>query len=246
MAKTKAIVQRFQLRSHHIEFFLQHDRKNANVEVHYEVEDTTQRHRQDYPIKMQVYSLWMNSMGNCVKAHCVVKRGDRHQEHLFAMLLKCGEMPCPAGNTMLADPEGIIRFGCRTRAVCHQPGTSNNEWQDRTIYDSKGRAMEAIIEALRQHRTIGGLSMANLSSVSDALLEEFGFEKIEDQLKRGIPLWAGSPEMVTNAGNVGLYQSHDAIQKNIQSFLELLQKEISSGLPEGKSTDNSKGVSSGN
>lgn len=233
MKRTKIPTPRFLVRCHDIQFYCQEDRKAANVQFDFEVEDNeagnSEKHRYEPdPIRLLVYSLWTDASNNVVKAHCVVRRSDKHQEDFFRKMQISGEIQCPLGRTLIADTQGFLRYGCKTKSISHTPGTSSNDYKDSYIYDSKAAAMKAILDELSSTRTLGGLNLADLGTTSDHLLQQFGYEKVPDVLKRGRSMWLGNPQLVTQAGaaNLGYYQQNQERDKNIQAFLEILQKEL--------------------
>lgn len=228
MRRTKIPTPRYYLRCHEVQFYCQDDKKVSNVQIEYEIEDTQQGQRHDGdPVKLRVFSLWADGSNNVIKAHLIADRGrDRLQDAFFRIVRLGGESQCPLGRTLTADSQGFLRYGCRSKSISHLPGNSSNDYIDRWCYDSKAAAMKAILDELTRYRTLGGLNLANLGSVSDRILEQFGYEKLPDLMRRGNPMWMGNPEWITKAGTTGYYVNSKDQEKNIAEFLEILQVEL--------------------
>lgn len=108
----------------------------------------------------------------------------------------------------------------------------DDKWAVIPIYDTQAKALTSMLESVKRLsvQKLAGMDLVNLSKLSESVLIELGFVKVEDLLKRGPSMWQGDPEKIFTAGesNWAFRQSfgQKASEQMVESFIQLLEREL--------------------
>jgi hypothetical protein len=108
----------------------------------------------------------------------------------------------------------------------------SDNWNIIPIYDTQAKALTAVLETIkgRSSQKLAGMDLVNLAKLSDSILAEIGFARIDDLLKRSPPMWQGDPEKILTAGESSwaFRQSFGqrASEEIVESFIKLLEREL--------------------
>jgi hypothetical protein len=208
-------------------------KKQIRGEVSFHVERWEDGHmKRDFDVTFQLLSAWQFPHKNAiVKAHLVHNPYDGYQQILMRYLNEIGEVPIGASETraesglafsLMADAN-ILRYGRMSGSS--EDGIRIYDQNNRiNLYDSKSRAFNGIITAMKSFKTLGGYRRINFNLIPDNVLESIGFSKMPDILRRGIPMWRGNPESATIGTDN--YISRDRENVNRESLLEMIQAAI--------------------
>jgi len=186
----------------------------------------------DLHLKFAVVSCWRFPDKNwMVKAHLGYNHKNHDQWRFMEALKELGEVQIGSRETnftgnancsLMADGN-VIRYGKASgsgdmRLRSEELGRYN-------LYESKAHAFHGIIRAMRIQKTIGGYSRINFGMIPNEVLESIGFRELPDIMRRGVPMWYGNPDGISEAGDVGgYYQQQEQAERNRLSFLEMIKE----------------------
>lgn len=209
-----------------VEFFITRDKKEGMARIDYS--KSVDGNFSDISIDMPLTSIWIDQdSGNAIRAH--LRLGKSYQQaYFFADVLKLRRVNVKGALGIQASPtsaQRVMIYGMDGKSLYQKYDT--NDSKSKFFYSSKGRAFRDILEHIANFRAIGGLNVASLSRISDNTLISTGFEKVEDLLGNGPPMWHGSPEILKEYRG---YSQEDKEERAgvIDSFLKSIDKELKS------------------
>lgn len=205
-------------------FVILRDRSAGVAEIAYELR-TDDGDIDDGKLSLPIISCWMDRHdGNAVKVHLKADPSRPSHAKLLNLIVSNGKLDGMNG-VFTADKRGTVRFGYdpTTRNVDGYSGYCHSDYKTYTIYDSSAIAIDAILREISRRLQVGGINLINLATIADSVLEEVGFEKVPDLLRRGIPMWMGNATDILRAGGRGNWEQES---ENCKSFLVLLQDAI--------------------
>lgn len=239
MAKfTNRKKQRLNLNVDEIDFTIQEDRFLGLCKIKYN-RYTEEESKEGIVCQFKLLSCWMdNQNGNATKAYMEVNMNNPMHANLVRDIkgtkgrAGVGLVSCRNGYCLSTDGK-LIRYGMKPGGSLTTSGNEHNDYEKLTYFDSKAQALEAILNDISRHRTIGGLNLVSLNRLPDNVLIESGFEKVDDLMRthnprtkcdvpRGISMWLGSPSKAVGGGSD--YRDREGAAKSRQQFLDLLNK----------------------
>ena len=191
----------------------------------------------ELPLEFVLASAWRFPHNNVmVKAHLIYDPKNLYQVRFMDALREIGEVPigvreCQFSSgsvtaTLMAD-EKVIRYGKQSGSQelrLHGGGDVGTF----RMYESKAHAFRGIIQSMKIQRTIGGDGRINFDVVPNEVLESIGFQELPDILRRGVSMWYGNPEEISEAGSdsVGWRERTEQEERNRMSFLEMIQEAV--------------------
>lgn len=206
------------------EFFVQEDGKEGIARFQYE-----RRKGHDYRdlhVDLPLISLWVDQgTGDALRAHMYLGRNKR-QVTFYNDVIRSRQLNMTTSQRCI-----VASTASAQRVLVYEPLTTDafrtydyDAGTYRMTYNTKAQALTAIVRNIEIHRAIGGLNFASLQTVSDDVLLQMGFTKIEDVFGRGLPMWSGSPEILRQFS----YHSgaREEQQEMADQFLLLLNEEL--------------------
>lgn len=176
---------------------------------------------QVYELAAKIDSLWIDEhSGNAIKVHMRLSTGNSAQKKLMRALKELGVISCPK-NRFLTLRGNSLRYGVKPGVLYRGEDENYSEYY---VYDSKIHAIRACIAEAKEYKLIGGIDAVSLAAISDALLEEFGFVKVEDTFKIGVPMWRGDASRFLKFGKD--YANSRELRNNAEAFVAALRKYV--------------------
>lgn len=96
------------------------------------------------------------------------------------------------------------------------------------VADNKAMAMQYLIEEMRSYVTVGGTKLIDFSILDEDILLEIGFEKIADQVGKGLPMWKCYDMMdEIRRMQTGAYSNrHKEIMDTCNQILDIVSKSL--------------------
>jgi len=165
-----------------------------------------------------------------IRGHLGIDIRVPNQVKFFKHLLEEGMVQDGSPNREMcitADTQGVVRYGRSGESpYMYSDSSSGTGYRTYYAYDSKAKAMHALLTKISSHVPIAGMRLVTLSSIPDEVLLAVGYERIADELRRGPDMWLGNPEWVLtgNSADTGSYGNSTVRRANSLSFLEILGK----------------------
>lgn len=148
--------------------------------------------------------------------------------HILEVLVKGG--PQKFGNTgfdITANTEGMCIMAVK-------PGTMYSQYDKITykpyrIADNKATAIQYLIEQMRDYGvSVGGTKLIDFSILDEDILLEIGFEKIADQLGKGLPMWKLFDMLTVSIEDQYLYGENrrKAIRDTCTQILDIVSQSL--------------------
>lgn len=185
-------------------------------------------------VQLPVISLWSdNTRNEAVKAHLGLghtKRDDGLLQRLmfYRALEKAKEAVANRHNmVMTASSQMVIRYGMPNETNYSNTTDMDGGYQTLYYYNSKSEAIKGILDALQEHRNIGGINIASFATVPNELLVQMGFTMVPDIIGQGLPMWMGNPKLFHDLQQ-NLYRSEDQrkFRESLAVFLETLRASL--------------------
>lgn len=195
----------------------------AAIEYEYSIDDGDTR---KLAVKLPVVSLWVDdTSNNAVKAHLKVSPGSNPtHRNLVALIKKVNLIKCPGDNAhrLSYDGDRIIRYGVAPGLRYSHKGEG---FWDVDFFDSRVDAIHACIDVIKESKQVAGLEMVSFANVSPKLLEELGFTRHPDKMRRSVDMWSGTPNYVIS-GRGRSYGSYRDSRDNAELILEAISQQV--------------------
>lgn len=195
-------------------------------------------------IKFPVLSVWVDTLNtraqNTCKVHALIPQSPDNVEELQAREFAIELRRFTPHNFGLSNQAFTVDE--YTKILRHGVYDGNYQATDNElnistpIFDNKSLALKNIIEFIVEQTDIklSGVDLINLNAVSDNVLQQLGYTKIEDRLGVGIPMWAGDPlrilrPEIATASYYRNYSSRDSSKKmrdTANEFVKILEEEL--------------------
>lgn len=229
MANGKTKKAEISIRVYNAVFTVQEDRRRAFAQLDYTRTDTATGDNQDVQIKLAIHSIWVDPINNnAIKVYLAANRNYLDQRQFLRHSIKLGIIPCQGRNCIAGASNGVLRYGPEPGIIYNQWGLPNGESGNRTVHDSKSHAIKAILDRMSTRKTIAGLDLVTFRDIPDDILLGAGYHRVPDLMGRGVDMWMGSPDKVSDVGteHISYREVTERQTKNVESFLKVLQEVI--------------------
>ncbi len=172
-------------------------------------------------VVFDVISVWLQPRTNePIKMHLAPPRHNRIWNAVKLVNGTSGEVPYGTNHSLRLDKTNTaVRYNWKQENKMYL----QEEGVYVFFYENKATTIRTLLEYTKEHHPVGGVELVNLNRVPDAMLADIGFVAVPDVLGRGLSMWYGNPDSIGGRGSLGSVEK----SKNVASFLNLLQKEVS-------------------